>query len=198
MTDDLATSNAPTASEVRHRMANTLQLLAALARMRSQRSTDPDARRQLLWMADAVGSLGALEQKRKPDGVDFTAFLVDMAPIWRRRQGSRPAELVVEAEPLWVQDHAASTLGLIAQELVGNALAHGFADGRSGKVTVQLRRRPDGRCDLRVADDGVGFDPAAGRERFGLWLVRSLSAQVQGEFSLVSQPGVSATLTFPV
>lgn len=178
-------------------MANTMQLMAALARMRSQRSSDPEARRQLLWMADAIGSLGALEQKRKPEGVDFTAFLMEMAPVWRRRHGSLPAELVVQAEQLHVQDHAASTLGLIAQELVGNALTHAFADGRAGKVVVQLQRRPDDRYDLRVVDDGVGFDPAAGSQRFGLWLVRSLSAQVQGEFSLVAQPGVSATLTFP-
>jgi two-component sensor histidine kinase len=197
MTDDTVTSNAPTASEVRHRAANTMQLLAALARMRSQRSTEPESRRQLLWMADAVGSLGALEQKRKPDGVDFTAFLVDMAPIWRRRHGSQPAEVVVEAEPLRVQDHAASTLGLIAQELVGNALAHGFSDGRAGKVMVRLQRRSDDRFDFCVSDEGVGFDPGVAQERFGLWLVRSLATQVQGEFSLVSRPGVSATLTFP-
>lgn len=198
MTEDTLTQNAPTASEVRHRMANTMQLLAALARMRSQKSTEADSRRQLMWMADAIGSLGALEQKRKPGGVDFTAFLVDMAPIWRRRHGSRPPELVVEAEPLVVQDHAASTLGLIAQELVGNAFAHGFADGRDGKVTVRLNRRSDGRCDLCVADDGVGFDLTAGQERFGLWLVKSLAAQVQGEFSLAGPPGISATLTFPL
>ena len=46
------------ASEIRHRMANIFQLLSALARMRSQRASEPEARRQLAWMADAIGSLG--------------------------------------------------------------------------------------------------------------------------------------------
>jgi two-component sensor histidine kinase len=198
MTDSNDAPGDQSAAEIRHRMANALQLLGALARMRSQRATEPDARRQLLWMADAIGSIGSLEKRRQGDTVDFAGFLADMAPIWRRRHASQQADVVVQAEPLMASDHAASTLGLIAQELVGNALAHGYVDGRAGQVTVHLGRRPDGRCELRVVDDGHGFDPAAGRERFGLWLVRSLATQVRGEFSLAADPGVTASLVFPL
>ena len=181
-------------------MANTLQLLGALARMRSQRAAEPETRRQLLWIADAIGSLGALEQKRNSAGVDFSSFLAEMAPIWRRRHGAHPIEVMVEVEPVYVAEHAASTLGLIAQELVGNALTHGFVDATSGVVTVRLGRRADGLCELSVTDDGCGFDSAeaAHRERFGLWFVRSLAVQVRGEFTLATQPSVCATLTFPL
>jgi two-component sensor histidine kinase len=188
------------ASEARHRLANTLQLLAALARMRSQRAAEPEARRQLLWLADAVGSIGALEQKRTAEGVDFAAYLVEMAPVWRRRHGSRPAEVHVEAEPLVVSDQAASTLALIVQELVGNALAHGFPRANGGAVRIRVVRPSENACELSVTDDGDGFDPLAesGRERFGLWFVRSLCAQVRGEFSLEPGPGVTATLKFPL
>lgn len=179
-------------------MANTLQLLSAMARMRSQKTAEPEVRRQLLWLADAVGSLGALEQKRSAAGVDFAAYLVEMAPIWRRRHTSCPANVVVEAEPFLAPDQAASTLGLIVQELVANALAHGFPSGRTGEVRIRLGRAADGRHELSVADDGVGFDPAlaASRERFGLWFVRSLAGQVRGEFNLTTQGGVVGTLLF--
>lgn len=193
-------ASSPTEAQLRHRMANTLQLLAALARMRSQKTTEPEARRQLLWLADAVGSLGALEQKRSDAGVDFAAYLAEMAPVWRRRHSACPAEVVVEAEPLLAPDHAASTLGLIVQELVGNALSHGFPDGRTGQVRVRLRNEGDGWRELSVVDDGVGFDPGspAGRERFGLWFVRSLANQVRGEFRLTTSPGVVGVLRFQV
>jgi len=65
-------------------------------------------------------------------------------------------------------------------------------------VDVRLSRLPDGRCELVVADDGQGFDPnsPAGRERFGLWFVRSLAAQVRGEFTITSSNGVVARLVF--
>lgn len=186
------------ASEMRHRMANTFQLMSALARMRSQRAGEPEARRQLLWMADAIGSLGALERHRVDGGVDFAAYLKEMAPVWRRRQAGQTAEVVLATGPVITSDQAASTLALIVQELVGNALAHGYADGRGGAVSIRVAPLDDGRWELVVTDDGQGFDlgsPTA-RERFGLWFVRSLSAQVRGEFTLVSQPGVTARLVF--
>jgi two-component sensor histidine kinase len=198
MTDSNDPSGGQNAAEIRHRMANALQLLGALARMRSQRTSEPEARRQLMWLADAIGSVGSLEKRRVADRVDFAGFLAEMAPIWRRRHSSQPADVVVQAEALMVPEHAASTLGLIAQELIGNALAHGFQDGRAGQVTVRLSRRPDGRCELCVRDDGQGFDPVAERERFGLWLVRSLAVQVRGEFTLDAGPGVTASLAFPL
>jgi two-component sensor histidine kinase len=188
------------ASEIRHRMANTFQLLSALARMRSQRAPEPEARRQLAWMADAIGSLGALERHRRESGVDFAAYLAEMAPVWRRRHSSRAAELTLIVEPLSVPDSAASTLAMITQELIANALAHGYPDDGPGRVEVKLSRLDDGRCELLINDDGRGFDPAspAGRERFGLWFVRSLAAQVRGEFTLTTKPGVAGRLVFRV
>lgn len=198
MTEEWKQGDGATASEIRHRMANTFQLLSALARMRSQRTADPDARRQLAWMADAIGSLGALERHRTHEGVNFAAYLDEMAPVWRRRHNTRAAELSLAIEPLFALDSAASTLAMITQELISNALTHGFPDDRPGRVDVRLSRLPDGRCELVVADDGQGFDPnsPAGRERFGLWFVRSLAAQVRGEFTITSSNGVVARLVF--
>jgi two-component sensor histidine kinase len=185
------------AAEMRHRAANTFQLISALARMRGQRTAEPEARRQLVWMADAIGALGALERHRCEGGVDFQAYLLEMAPVWRRRQAAGPTEVVVEMEPVVAPDQAASTLALIIHELVSNALAHAYREGESGQIEVRLSRVAD-RYELVVRDHGRGFDPAspAGRERFGLWFVRSLAAQVRGELKLDTRDGVCAQLLF--
>lgn len=198
MTDDSSLDDAH-AAELRHRTANTLQLMSALARMRGQRAGDPEARRQLVWMADAIGSLGALERHRRGGGVDFCAYLDEMTPVWRRRAGEGRAQIALEVEPIIAPDRAASTLALIVQELVANALAHGYGDGRGGVVLVRLAQGEEaGRYELAVIDDGSGFDPgsSAARERFGLWFVRSLAAQVRGEFKLETEAGVAARLIF--
>lgn len=188
------------AAELRHRTANTFQLISALARMRGQRAVEPETRRQLIWMAEAINSLGALERHRLDGGVDFNGYLQEMAPVWRRRQGARPAEIVVVSEPLIAPDQAASTLALIVHELVSNALTHAFAPDALGRVEVKLGRCGDNRYELVVSDDGSGFDPADhdARERFGLWFVRSLAAQVRGEFKLETRPSVTARLTFSI
>lgn len=178
------------ASEMRHRSANIFQLLAALARMRSQKSADPELRRQLAWMADAIGTLGALERHRRPEGVDFASYLAEMAPVWRRRHGLNAAEVALGAESFLLGDNAAAAVAVIAQELVGNCLAHAFPD-RPGRVVVHLTGAGEGRCQLTVTDDGCGFDPASdeGRDGFGLWLVKSLASQARGEFEIATSPG---------
>jgi two-component sensor histidine kinase len=198
MNDERRDHDAHAASELRHRVANTLQLMSALARMRSQRAGEPEARRQLLWMAEAIGSLGALERHRGEGGVDFSAYLKEMVPVWRRRKNGSQAEINLKVDAILAPDQAASTLALIVQELVTNALTHGYPDGQTGVVELQVSRNAEGRYELVVADDGCGFDPAspAARERFGLWFVRSLAAQVRGEFSIVCSPSVTARLTF--
>ena len=185
------------AAEMRHRAANTFQLISALARMRGQRTAEPEARRQLVWMADAIGALGALERHRRGDGVGFQAYLLEMAPVWRVRQAAGHTEVVVEAEPVIVPDQAASTLALIIHELVANALAHSYPEGGGGRVEVRLSKVGE-RYELVVRDHGRGFDPASpgGRERFGLWFVRSLAAQVRGELKLDTRGGVCAQLLF--
>ena len=185
------------AAEMRHRAANTFQLISALARMRGQRTAEPEARRQLNWMADAIGALGALERHRREAGVDFQAYLLEMAPVWRRRLTAGAAEVVMAVEPLIVPDQAASTLALIVHELVSNALAHAYPDGQSGQIEVRLSKVGE-RYELVVRDHGRGFDPSSpgGRERFGLWFVRSLAAQVRGELKLDTRDGVCAQLLF--
>lgn len=196
MSEDRTVRAADPTSELRHRTANIFQLLGALARMRSQRAGDPEAARQLLWVADAIGSLGALERHRADGGVDFAAYLTEMAPVWRRRHGVRAAQVEVQVRPVIVPDSMASTLALIAQELVGNALVHGFPGDRPGRVLIRVADRPDGRTELAVLDDGVGLDGPDAEDRFGLWIVRSLAAQVRGDFSLVAEDGVAAILAF--
>lgn len=183
-------------SDLRHRSANFFQLLSALARMRSQKSETAEARRQLLWMADAIGSLGALERHRTEAGVDFQAYLNEMVPIWRRRNGVRGPDLRAEIGPLLARDSSASTIALIAQELVGNAVTHGFPDGRTGEVRLVIAPGPEGRWILTVEDDGVGYDPTRAGQGFGLWFIRSLATQIHGTFTLQGHTGTTARLDF--
>lgn len=189
-------SEAVRASEARHRSANTQQLLSALARLRSQRAEDPETARQLLWVSDAVNLLGLLERRRIGDQVDLADIFAQMAPVWRRRDPTGAIQIVLDAEPLLASDNVASTLALIAQELVVNAVTHAGAAGAC-TVTIRLKRDAD-QCELSVSDTGPGFPPGGPRERFGLWLVRSLTAQVRGKLELESGPGVTARLSFPL
>ncbi|MDO8901562.1 MAG: hypothetical protein Q7V15_09425 [Phenylobacterium sp.] len=194
MPDHQPGATAENASEVRHRTANTLQLLATLARMRGQKASDAEVRRQMIWMAEAIGALGSLERQRTPAGIDFAGYIEEMAPVWRRRQAGQAVEVIVTVEPMHVRDQSASTLALITNELVANALTHGLQAAATRRIEVTLAAHGDGLARLSITDSGLGLPAGSeGRERFGLWLARSLANQVRGELALL--PAIGGGLT---
>ena len=92
--------------------------------------------------------------------------------------------------------------GLILNELISNALKHGFPNSAGGEIKVTLRSGPDCRCTLCVEDNGIGISAdldVITTKSLGLRLVRSLTQQVHGSFELARiVPGTSACLQFTV
>jgi PAS domain S-box-containing protein len=78
----------------------------------------------------------------------------------------------------------------IAQEALNNIIRHAQAKN----VFVNLIKK-DEKLSLSVEDDGVGFDPdkvmkpSERKRSFGLLIMRERAVQLDGEFSIESQPG---------
>jgi signal transduction histidine kinase len=87
----------------------------------------------------------------------------------------------------------AEALVRIACEAVSNAARHSGA----GRVSLSLQRQGS-RVQLRVSDDGSGFDPATPTDGFGLTSMRDRANSVGGDLRISSTPGhgteVEATL----
>jgi two-component sensor histidine kinase len=89
--------------------------------------------------------------------------------------------------------------GLILNELITNALKHGFPDGRSGTVRVELAAF-DAGLRLVVSDDGVGLPRDLDFQRsesLGLQLVRMLAKQLEASLEIVPGRGTTFRLTVP-
>jgi signal transduction histidine kinase len=84
----------------------------------------------------------------------------------------------------------------IAQEALNNALRHAAAE----RIEARIQARED-RLILTVADDGVGFDPAAPglrARRLGLTSMEERAAALGGTLAIVSRPGEGTTVTLEV
>jgi signal transduction histidine kinase len=84
----------------------------------------------------------------------------------------------------------------IAQEALQNALRH----AQAGSVELRLDAR-NGRLEMRVADDGVGFDPAAPElrsRRLGLTSMEERAEAIGGTLSIESAPGAGTTVRLEV
>lgn len=93
---------------------------------------------------------------------------------------------------------------LTVQPLVENAVNHGISDmPEGGCVTISTREKEDA-YEIRVSDNGAGFDPAAPfpdeRTHIGIANVRSrLDSMCRGTLDIISAPGegTMAVITIP-
>lgn len=102
--------------------------------------------------------------------------------------GTSGAERTLPPGPAFVLQRA-------AQELLANSARH--ASART--VTVRLDYREPDAVSLTVADDGVGYDPAAvAGEHFGLGLIRTRAGRIGGQVTVETAPGQGTMTTVRV
>ena len=102
----------------------------------------------------------------------------------------------MEGESFALPSQPATSLALVVNELVQNAVQHAFAGRDAGHIRLELGQEP-GRWVIAVRDDGVGLPEAASRS-LGLQIVRTLvSEDLRGELCLASGAGTTATVTLP-
>jgi signal transduction histidine kinase len=96
-------------------------------------------------------------------------------------------EFEVTGTPRPCSDRVEEQLLVIGREAVSNAVRH----GRASLVKMNLRYEED-KLELRVSDDGCGFDVEKAREtpeHYGLISMRERAEQVRGWLNVVSGPG---------
>ncbi len=196
-----------TIREIHHRVKNNLQTVAALLRLQARRVSAPEARAALQESVRRVASIALVHETlamTSDELVEFDTVLDRVATaaaevatpearVSMRRDGSfgmLPAEV-------------ATPLVMILNELLLNAVEHGFADGGTGEVVVGVQRERR-RLRVTVADTGQGLPSdfhLEARDRLGLQIVRTLATgELRGEITLRARPGggTEAVLEVPL
>jgi PAS domain S-box-containing protein len=103
------------------------------------------------------------------------------------RQHKFEVECVVRELPQDLEESVSLSLFRTLQESLRNVVKH----SRARHVKVELTHQSN-MIDLRISDDGIGFDPELARNSHGLGLVsmRERLRSVSGEFSIWSRPSL--------
>lgn len=193
--------------ELAHRTKNDLMMVSALVQMQSRKVADATARDILLSAVERIHVLGRVHDRlTRRDGavvIDVRNFLCGLCDDLRSAiAGARPLALLCDVDSHALSHSQAVALGLVANELITNAVKYAFPDDRDGTIRVAFARAGD-EFRLAVEDDGVGLSaqPAPATEAgagTGQRLVRALTLQLRGRFECLPRtPGTAAIVTFP-
>jgi two-component sensor histidine kinase/ActR/RegA family two-component response regulator len=192
--EELADQRAVLLREVNHRVANSLQLIASLARLQEGAVVDPAAQEALAAMRNRIAAVAQVHRRLyTSDDVHSVAlhdYLAGLLDEIGRSIGGRI--IALEAEPLAVPTDRAVSLGVIVSELVTNALKYAYPGAVEGPIRVLLRAEAGGGV-LAVQDEGIGSAAWAtgtpGGTGLGRRIVEALSASVGGGVEHRAGPG---------
>jgi two-component sensor histidine kinase len=170
------------AQEGNHRIKNDLQAAADLLLLGRPDGTDGAAFDETAARIRSIATVHLLLTEAEDR--------VDGGTLIRSITASAPVPVAVEADALAFDAATAQKLGIVANELVTNALRH-------GAPPIVVRLDGGAQTRLRVDDGGVGAERRAG---FGLSLVqRMVEHGLAGHFELRSLGGggTRAEVVFP-
>ncbi|MFQ5812145.1 MAG: sensor histidine kinase [Anaerolineae bacterium] len=191
--------------EIHHRVKNNLQVIAALLRMQSRRSESEEVRRALDDSVARILSVAVVHEffSQQEAGV-INIKDVGQRIVKHTRQGilqpDKRIRLTLSGPGIYLPAQQATTCALIINELLQNAVEHGYERKPGGTISVNLRDDGD-RVVITVVDDGQGLPEDFSLEQadsLGLQIVQTLVRDdLKGRFELREGEGVSAIVTFP-
>jgi two-component system, sensor histidine kinase PdtaS len=205
---ELVTKDA-TIREIHHRVKNNLQTVAALLRLQARRIDVPEGRQALEEAVRRVGSIAIVHETLSQAFDEFVDF-DDVADRLRlmvaevSASGSFQGRVVSHREGSFgtLTAELATPLAMVLNEVLQNAVQHGFGGG-AGTIEVHAQRR-DGRLLVCIDDDGcglpAGFDVRSSTS-LGLSIVRTLvESELDGrlEMGVGDAGGTRVTVDLPL
>jgi PAS domain S-box-containing protein len=191
--------------EIHHRVKNNMQVISSLLNLQSRHISDPNVLEMFKESQRRIRSMALIHERLYQSSdlsrIEFSQYLRNLAThlLHSYQVDSSRIRLTLDAEEVFLNINTAIPCGLIVNELVSNALKHGFPDGRSGEVAVELHKIAGDGYELKVRDDGIGFPEGLDfrqTQTLGMQIVVTLVSQIDASIELRSERGTEFKVIF--
>lgn len=181
--------------EIDHRTKNNYQTMLAVVLAQAKAAQDPAVKETLHKISDRLRAIGeatarlvhsseSLESVRLGEHLRQLCAQIEQG-LFRSgiRMDCKVADVSIDVD-------RATSISILVNELVTNALKHAFPGDREGQIRVSLEKS-DGGLLLEVADDGVGMNDSARTRSTGLGarLVEAFTKQLGARYEVETGDG---------
>jgi two-component sensor histidine kinase/PAS domain-containing protein len=192
--------------EVHHRVKNNLQTVAAMLRMQARRIDEPQASQAIHDAISRIQSVAVIHEFLSRDESqsinirDVCQRIISQNGQVSMAPGTQ-ISFALEGPSIYLPSQQATACALVANELIQNAVEHGFEIKKQGEIRVCLTDGPDAVI-IEVRDDGDRLPDEfelGSTGSLGLQIVRTLVEEdLHGSLTLTNEDGnVVATVRFP-
>jgi len=190
-------------AELHHRVKNNLQTVASLLSLALRHTKSDEASNTLRESYNRVRSIAAAHDLLSRQTIGVTTIEAVARKVIELLEptllGKAAIRFLAEGETIELETREATTLAILLNELLTNAVRHGLRGRDQGTVRVLFGRQAS-QVWVTVADDGNGLpaDFSLGKNKgLGLSIVRTLvEADLRGQVDWGGDGGASFTLLF--
>ena len=164
--DSRAATNRPVQdvmlAEVQHRVKNHLTMIVSMIRLQAEKRVTKKSFKALSHRIESLALLydelsGNSLEDQAAETVPAGAYLSRVCSTLNALDGRGSVRVNVDCDEIDLPVDLTARLGLLATELITNALEHAFKGRDEGAIRIRFHRRSDGGWRLVVEDDGVGL-----------------------------------------
>ena len=190
--------------EIHHRVKNNLEIVSGLLSLQAAQLNLPEAQAIMQSSQNRVLSMGIIHQKlyQKDNlaAVEMKDYFRNLGEsILDSFNEAHRIKVTCEMAPVELDVDTAVPIGLIANELLTNALKYAFMRDQKGEIQISLTTIKDtGELLFQVKDNGVGKQNNGSTKGtgFGTELVNLLVQQLNGRLTIDSQQGTTVNIYF--
>ena len=203
--DELLRQKEVMLDELQHRVANSLQIIAGIILMKATRVESEETRAHLHDAHKRVMSIAAVQEQLH---ASRTVGPIDMMPYLMRLCATLATSMIGDDRQITIKvvgegggaiSRDAESIGLIATELIMNAIKHAFPREQSDSRIVVAYDVDGTNWKLSVADNGVGRPDgtfAQSRTGLGSGIVKALAQQLGAKVeTLADRDGTTVSIT---
>lgn len=187
--------------EIHHRVNNNLQVVSSLLSLQERKVDDEATKEALRSSQTRVQTMSLIHknlyQKDDVRNVNVQTYFQTLTENLIATFAIHPTKLNVDIDKINIDIDSLVPLGLIANELICNALKHGLKDKSDGLLNVSLKDQGD-LIVLTVEDNGGKFlgDKLILKEgSLGTRLIKSLANNLEGEITVSGGNTTKVSLT---
>ena len=177
--------------EMHHRVKNNLQQVASLLRLQMRHSNYKSLEEALNDCLGRILAIASVHDLLSREDLDHVGIRSIADTLVHHQKSSlmlpnRQIQFQVRGSDVTLNMSQATQLALVLNELIQNAMEHGFKQTQSGEIHINVEEKDD-EVSIWVSNSGdslpEGFDPTAA-SNLGLKIVDNLARSLGGKYKM--------------
>nr|MDA3810025.1 ATP-binding protein [Spirochaetaceae bacterium] len=189
--------------EISHRVKNNLNLIKSIIQLQANRIKSIKQKEELNKLNQRIMSIAIVQDllfaQDSLDMLDFRKYLNQLVEnlLSGYIEKNISFTMILCENPIYLESKKITSIGLIVNEAITNTIKYAFKDAKRPKLTIKLTQSI-ASFHLSIKDNGPGYPEEMRDSGLGLKLIKTLTKNLEGDFSVQNNNGGEMILNIPL